>query len=418
MIEVLFNSLPGALLAASAVTLISARSKKVGLLPAVFLLGALFIGVAVAVPAVLFDHLIQLDLSWVSPFSFALALDRLSAFFLFLICAVAIPVVVYSTSYVARHYSAARQRWLWALLPLFLFSLVLVVTADTAFAFLFGWELMTLFSAALVMVDGCEGERRRNIFIYLLMMHVGAAAVFGAFLGFLPNAAALDFGSLRASAPLLTSTARSAIFLLAFVGFGVKAGIVPLHLWLPEGASHRAQPSFIADVRRHAEDGRVRIHSICLRSPRQCHGLARTGVVGATWCWRAGALSALLGVLYAISRTRSEAAACLSQRGEHRHHLYGSRRGHDFYRRACFGMGSARADGRAASLRSTMLCSKACLFLGAGAIVGRHPHSGSRKAGRIAQADARNGNGLPHCLLLDYWFAAVQRICKRMADLP
>ncbi len=300
MIEVLFNSLPGALLAASAVTLISALSKKVRLLPAVFLLGALFIGLSVAVPAVLFDHRVRLDLSWVSPFSFVLALDRLSAFFLFLICAVAIPVVVYSTSYVARHYTAARQRWLWSLLPLFLFSLVLVVTADTAFAFLFGWELMTLFSAALVMVDGCEGERRRNIFIYLLMMHVGAAAVFGAFLVFLPNAAALDFGSLRASAPLLTSTARSAIFLLAFVGFGVKAGIVPLHLWLPK--AHPIAPSPVSALMsgvmlKTAVYGFIRFAFDLLGNVTASPGLAWWGYL----VLAAGALSALLGVLYAIS---------------------------------------------------------------------------------------------------------------------
>ena len=264
----------------------------------------------------LFDHRVRLDLSWVSPFSFTLALDRLSAFFLFLICAVAIPVVVYSTSYVVRHYSAARQRWLWALLPLFLFSLVLVVTADTAFAFLFGWELMTLFSAALVMVDGCEGERRRNIFIYLLMMHVGAAAVFGAFLGFLPNAAALDFGSLRASARCLlpqrarrSSCSRSSASASKRESFRCICG--------SRRRIHRAQPSFSADVRRHAENCGVRLHSICLRSPRRRPDWRG----GATWCWLTGAVSALAGRALRHLPARSEAVAGLSQRREHRHHL-------------------------------------------------------------------------------------------------
>ena len=170
-----------------------------------------------------------------------LAIDRLSAYFLLLICVVGAPVVLFSAAYVERHYTGPRRHWLWALLPLFLLSMVVVVTASTAFAFLFGWELMTLFSAGLVLIDGDDGERRRNIFIYLLMMHAGAAAVVGAFLVFLPHSASLDFASLRAGAPLLPAGARTAIFLLGFIGFGTKAGIVPLHLWLPK--AHPIAPS-------------------------------------------------------------------------------------------------------------------------------------------------------------------------------
>ncbi len=182
MTEVLFNSLLVALLAVPAVTLVSARWKKAASLPALLLLGALLAGAFAAVLALGRGHHLSVDLSWLAPFPFMLSIDRLSAYFLLLICVVGAPVVLFSTAYVGRHYKGPRRHWLWALLSLFLLSMVVVVTAATAFAFLFAWELMTLFSAALVVIDGDDGERRRNIFIYLLMMHAGAAAVVGAFL--------------------------------------------------------------------------------------------------------------------------------------------------------------------------------------------------------------------------------------------
>ena len=182
-----------------------------------------------------------LDLSRLTPFAFALAVDRLSAFFLLLICTVGAAVALFSSSYVERHYSGAKADWMWALMPLFLLSMTLVVTASTAFAFLFGWELMTLFSAGLILIDGDSERRRHNIFIYLLMMHAGAAAVIASFFLFLPYTTGLDFVSMRAAAAFMPSGLRTAIFLLSFVGFGTKAGIVPFHLWLPK--AHPIAPS-------------------------------------------------------------------------------------------------------------------------------------------------------------------------------
>lgn len=295
MIVIPFNLFLGALLAVPALALASARWKKLRPLPAPFLLATLAAGVFTPLSVLMRGMQVAVDLSWIAPLPFALVLDRLSAYFLLLICAVGAPVVLFSTSYVERHYAGAKRCWLWALLPLFLLSMVLVVTASTAFAFLFGWELMTLFSAALVMIDGSHGERRRNIFIYLLMMHAGAAAVVGAFLMFLPHAAGLDFASMRAGAPLMTAGGRSAIFLLAFVGFGTKAGIVPLHVWLPK--AHPIAPSPVSAL----------MSGVMLKTA--VYGFIRFAfdLLGGGPAWwgyvalAAGAVSALLGVLYAIS---------------------------------------------------------------------------------------------------------------------
>ena len=295
MIPILFHFLLWVLLAAPAITLVSARLNSARHAPSITLLMALIAGGVAALMVVLSGSPVSIDLSFLVPLPFALVVDRLSAYFLLLICAVCCPVALFSASYVDRHYKGARRNWFFALLPLFLLSMVVVVTGSTAFAFLFGWELMTLLSAALVMIDGSEGERRRNVFIYLLMMHASAAAVVGAFFMFLPHAAGMDFASMRAGAPLMTAGARTAVFLLAFVGFGTKAGIVPLHVWLPK--AHPIAPSPVSAL----------MSGVMLKTA--VYGFVRFAFVllgtGPAW-WgyltlAAGAVSALLGVLYAIS---------------------------------------------------------------------------------------------------------------------
>ena len=113
---------------------------------------------------------------------------------------------------------------------------------------------------------------------------------------FLPHAPSLDFASLRAGAPLLTADgARTAIFLLAFIGFGIKAGIVPLHLWLPK--AHPIAPSPVSALM----SGVMLKTAVMVLSASSSISWA----AGPAW-WgylvlAAGALSGLLGVLYAIS---------------------------------------------------------------------------------------------------------------------
>jgi hydrogenase-4 component B len=184
---------------------------------------------------------------------------------------------------------------MWALLPLFVLSMAIVVTASTAFAFLFGWELMTLFSAGLILIDGDSERRLHNIFIYLLMMHAGAAAVIASFFLFLPHAAGLDFASMRVAAASMPVGLRTAIFLLSFVGFGTKAGIVPFHLWLPK--AHPIAPSPVSAL----------MSAVMLKTA--IYGFVRFTFDilggGPTW-WGylvllAGAVTGLLGILYALT---------------------------------------------------------------------------------------------------------------------
>jgi len=295
MIQTAFNSFLLTLLSIPAVTLICRKIKWARALPSILLLASLATGTVLAGFAFWRGDPIGTDLSRLTPFPFALTVDRLSALFLFLICAVGAPVALFSTSYIERHYSDAKRDWLWALLPLFLLSMMLVVTASTAFAFLFGWELMTLFSAGLILIDGDSEQRRHNIFIYLLMMHAGAAAVIASFLLFMPQAGSLDFASMRAAAAAMPEGMRAAIFLLSFVGFGTKAGLVPFHLWLPK--AHPIAPSPVsalmsAVMLKTAVYGFVRFTFDFLGGGPQWWGFV---------VLLAGAVTGLLGILYALA---------------------------------------------------------------------------------------------------------------------
>ena len=271
------------------------RSRRLIWLPGTVLQLGLLLGIFVAGGQLWSVIPLKLGLSHFAPFAFALEVDRLAAFFLFLICGVALPVILFSQSYLARHYSEIQAQWIWALCSLFLLSMVLVVVAATAFSFLIGWELMTLLSAALILVDGTSQERLHNLFIYLLMMHAGAAAVAASFFAFLPVSGDLHFSSLRASSVLLTPGARTAIFMLAFVGFGTKAGIIPLHLWLPR--AHPIAPTPVSAL----------MSGLMLKTA--IYGFVRFSFdfLGGVPGWAgylvliAGAVSGLLGVLYAIA---------------------------------------------------------------------------------------------------------------------
>ena len=295
MIQTAFISFFVALVAIPVITVPCRRSPRARALPSLILLIALLAGMLVAGFCFWRGDRVALDLSRLTPFAFALAVDRLSAFFLLLICAVGAAVALFSSSYLERHYSGAKADWMWALMPLFLLSMTLVVTASTAFAFLFGWELMTLFSAGLILIDGDSERRRHNIFIYLLMMHAGAAAVIASFFLFLPYTNGLDFVSMRAAAAFMPSGLRTAIFLLSFVGFGTKAGIVPFHLWLPK--AHPIAPSPVSAL----------MSAVMLKTA--IYGFVRFTFDflggGPTW-WGylvlvAGAVTGLLGILYALA---------------------------------------------------------------------------------------------------------------------
>jgi hydrogenase-4 component B len=125
----------------------------------------------------------------------------------------------------------------------FLASMLMVLLADDAYAFMVAWETMALSSFFLVTTDHRHDEIRRAGFLYLLIAHIGAIAIllcFGVMTGGMGGGGGdYSFAAMRAQE--LSPFWASAAFLLALAGFGAKAGLVPLHVWLPE--AHPAAPS-------------------------------------------------------------------------------------------------------------------------------------------------------------------------------
>jgi len=224
----------------------------------------------------------------------ALRLDSLGAFFLILIGLGAIPAAIYGAGYSAVYEDGrASLRLLGCMFNMFLLSMSLVTLADNVLTFLFMWEGMSLSSYFLVITEANEPSAVQAGNWYAAMTHVGLGLLLAAFL-LLMNGRSGAFADLRASAAMLSPLLRNSIFLLAFLGFGSKAGIVPLHIWLPR--AHPAAPSHVSALMsgvmiKLGIYGLLRVVLDLLGGGPPWWGGLVLGV---------GAVSALLGVLYAL----------------------------------------------------------------------------------------------------------------------
>ncbi|MCK9200770.1 MAG: hydrogenase 4 subunit B [Gallionella sp.] len=171
---------------------------------------------------------------------FHLRLDALSAFFLVLLGAASFGVSIYAGGYF-RSMEGQTLALLCLQYHLFLVGMTLVLLADDAYMFMVAWETMALASYFLVTTDHAIPDIRKAGYLYLLIAHVGAIAIllsFGVMQGG-NGIGAYTFDAMRGAelAPFWSSAA----FLLALFGFGAKAGVLPMHMWLPE--AHPAAPS-------------------------------------------------------------------------------------------------------------------------------------------------------------------------------
>ena len=224
----------------------------------------------------------------------AFRLDTLGALFLALIGLVAIPCAIYGAAYSKAYEGRYSLRLLGAMLNLFLLTMSLVPCAGNVLTFLLMWEGMSLTSYFLVVTEADEPGTVLAGGWYLAMTHAGLAFVLAAFLLLAAGANTTAFSDLRAAAIALSPSSRSAVFFLALVGFGSKAGIIPLHVWLPR--AHPAAPSHVSAL----------MSGVMIKMG--VYGILRVGLDllggGPAW-WGAlliglGALSAVLGVLYAL----------------------------------------------------------------------------------------------------------------------
>ena len=249
-------------------------------------------GVLAAMPVILSGK--GMDFAIDGPFPFAHFLVRFDPFAAFMVSVISLLVVVcaiYSFAYVREY--AGRGAWAMGFfMNTFIASMVGLVVIDNAFYFLIFFEMMSLASYFLVVFDQDE-EAVSAGFLYFLIAHAGSVLIMAAFFILYSFSGSLDFASFRdvhLSGPL-----ASVVFLLAFFGFGAKAGMVPLHGWLPR--AHPAAPSHISALMSGVM---VKIGVF---------GIIKVGVdlLGATTAWWGllvlgfGAVSAVLGVLYALA---------------------------------------------------------------------------------------------------------------------
>jgi len=219
----------------------------------------------------------------------AVRVDYLAAFFLAVIGTVGAAASMYALAY-SREYYGRRPGLMAALFAAFLLAMAAVVTVSNALVFLVAWEAMTVVSFLLVGHESEKAASSRAAFIYFVMTHIGTAFIMMAFFLLAPPSGSLAFADLGSG----DSTVRNAVFLCALIGFGTKAGVIPLHVWLPE--AHPAAPTHVSAV----------MSGVMIKTA--IYGLARFYLdflgPGPVW-WggmvlAAAALSAVLGVLYAL----------------------------------------------------------------------------------------------------------------------
>jgi hydrogenase-4 component B len=217
-----------------------------------------------------------------------LGLDPLSAAFVVIINIAGAIVSGYAVGY-GTH--AAEPRRVVPFYPAFIGGMNLVLLAQDAFSFLVGWEVMSLASWALVVSDHHSADNRRAGLIYIVMATAGALTLLFAFGLLAAHGGGYAFSEMRRPA---NSAAGAVVLFLALIGAGSKAGLVPLHAWLP--LAHPAAPSHVSALMsgvmtKVAVYGFIRIVFDLAGPP--------------SWWWSipvlvVAALSAFLGVLYAL----------------------------------------------------------------------------------------------------------------------
>lgn len=250
------------------------------------------LGLFSAVPVLMSGETLTYFAQGPFPFAhFVVRLDSLAAFMVMVISLLVTVSALYSLNYVQEY--LGRGAWsMGFFLNLFIASMVALVVMDNAFWFIILFEMMSLASWFLVIADQDDKSIRAGL-LYFFIAHAGSVLIMIAFFLMWRESGSLDFDSFRQLS--LSPAMASVVFLLGFFGFGAKAGMLPLHSWLPQ--AHPAAPS----------------HASALMSGVMVKigifGIIKVGIdlLGATQGWWGivvlgfGAVSSVLGVMYALA---------------------------------------------------------------------------------------------------------------------
>ncbi|MBN1918795.1 MAG: hydrogenase [Verrucomicrobia bacterium] len=223
--------------------------------------------------------------------SISLGLDELSAFFCLPVLLIAPCMALYACLYLAHETKPLGSLWFFT--TVLVTAMLLLTAARDGLLFLMIWELMALSSLLLVLFDDEHPHVRQAGWTYLIATHMGTAVllVFFAWLG--AEAGSLEFSTIAAAK--VPARAAGGLFALAVIGFGSKAGFVPLHVWLPE--AHPAAPSHVSAL----------MSGVMIKTG--IYGLLRAlmllGEPSVAWGWSLvaiGLISGVLGVVFALAQ--------------------------------------------------------------------------------------------------------------------
>lgn len=235
----------------------------------------------------------SLRYAWSIPYgSFFVELDGLSAFFLLPIFLLSALAAIYGGQYLMKYKDTKQLGLSWFFFNLLVASMAMVCLARNTVLFLIAWEIMAVSSFFLVAFENEKAEVRKAAWIYMVATYLGTACLLPMFLILGTYAGTLDFDKFAHSLP---PHMTSLCFILALIGFGTKAGIIPFHVWLPE--AHPAAPSHVSAL----------MSGIMIKTG--IYGIIRMltffGMPPLWWGWLVlaiGILSGVLGVLFALAQ--------------------------------------------------------------------------------------------------------------------
>lgn len=176
-----------------------------------------------------------------------IVIDPLSAFFIVIISVMSFLGTLYAVGYIKQYYNQKQTiASHFFFLSVFISSMILVVVVQNAIAFLIVWEIMSISSFFLTVFENENDEVFKAGIDYFVTMHIGVAFLISGFILLsIQSNGSFDFASFKAVL-IENKDFASLIFIIFFVGFGIKAGFMPFHIWLPK--AHTAAPSNISGM--------------------------------------------------------------------------------------------------------------------------------------------------------------------------